>query len=70
MKTALLALVPALLIGCASKPGDSHAGHPTDETGQHGGHGTAALFATTEPSPPAAGQRGYRTAEEHHYLVR
>ena len=56
MKTLILALVPALLIGCASKPGDSHAGHPKDETGQHGGHGAAALFATTEPSPPAVGQ--------------
>ena len=57
MKTVMLALVPALLIGCTSKPGgDSHAGHQKDDKGEHGGHGTAALFATTEPSPPVAGQ--------------
>lgn len=56
MKTVMLALVPALLIGCTSKPGgDSHAGHQKDDKGQHSGHGTAALFATTEPSPPVAG---------------
>ncbi len=57
MKTAILVLVPALLIGCASKPGsDPHGGHPKDDKGQHGGHAAATLFATTEPSPPAAGR--------------
>lgn len=57
MKTAILALLLALLIGCAPKPGsDPHAGHPKDDKGQHGGHAAATLFVTAEPSPPVAGR--------------
>ncbi len=57
MKTVILALLPVLLIGCTSKSGgDPHAGHQKDDKGQHGDHGTATLFATTEPSPLTARQ--------------
>jgi hypothetical protein len=60
--TPILVVASALLLGCSSQPGGSHAGHDDGQTHNHkhghdhGTRGSAKLHATTEPSPPVAGQ--------------